>query len=267
MHEEDCDAEHNNNNSISNENNKLKATTSNDVDLVKTSKYTLNFGSNNKNNENSQLYEQLIQLKPLEVETNGVKNYKTTKNIFLNDSVTPQPLINGDTDATSKSSNELASVPVTTKTSVVISAPIQKSSSTSLKRSHQFVAPLVSNGSVTKASANGQNKYTVHFNEINSTNENSNSTSRDRDSIISNDSNDTIIEADVSSLSNLDSCSSSKRNSDFLDRQQQQIFYFNPENLGFTLQSPLNNLTRRNSMPNGASLPIAKRNSLNVTDL
>ena len=235
VHEEDCDdGEHhkntNNNNSYDNVNRS--------TDDVKTSKYTLSFG---KTNENSQLYEQLNQLKPLSV-IGGVKNFKTTKNIILNDSTT---------NTIPQNESELVSIPATTKTSVVIQTPIQTCSSTSLKRSHQFVSPLISNN----------NKYTVHFNE------NSN-TSHDHDSITSNDSNDTIIEADISSLSNLDSCNSSKRNSDFFDQQQLNsgLFYFNPENLNLH-SSSLNNLTRRNSMPNGSIISNLKRNSLNVTDL
>jgi hypothetical protein len=172
----------------------------------------------------------------------GVKNFKTTKNIILNDSTTVTP-----------HESELVSMPATTKTSVVIQTPIQTCSSTSLKRSQQFVTPL---------NTNNNNKYTVHFNE----------NSNDRDSITSNDSNDTIIEADISSLSNLDSCNSSKRNSDFFDKQHQQqllnsgLFYFNPENLNLH-SSSLNNLTRRNSMPNSTIISNIKRNSLNVTDL
>jgi hypothetical protein len=245
VHEEDCDTElnHHHNTSYrtdSYNNNKSIHTD----DSLKTSKYTLNFAINNndtklkqhneKYNVNSQLYEQLNQLKPL----GGIKNYKTTKNIFLNDD------------------SNIESVPATTTTtSVVLSTPSQTSLSTSLKRSHQFIAPLMS-----------PNKHTVRFNDDNNSNTSS------RDSIASNDSNDTIIEADISSLSNLDSFSNSTdkkgSKSDFLDQQQttSNMFYFNPDNLSFTLHPP-SNITRRNSMPAGSILPNSKRNSLNVTDL
>ena len=239
VHEED--GEHN----IHNDNK------NNTEDEIKRSNLTFNFDKNGKNssnssnkpaplnNENSQLYEQLNLLKPL-----GSKNFKTTKNIFLNDG-----------------NNDLISVPTTTKTSVVLSAPIQTSSSTTLKRSHQFVTPIILPSNGNKIT----NKYTVHFNE------NVDNSSTSRDSIASNDSNDTIIEADISSLSNLDSFNSSKRNSksDFFDQQQQQqhaMFYFNPDNLSFSLHSPAN-INRRNSMPTGSIIPVTKRNSLNVTDL
>ena len=255
VHEEDCDTElnhhhHHHNNTYRTDSYNTNKSCHTD-DSLKTSKYTLNFAINNndtklkqqpiiihneKHNVNCQLYEQLKAL-------GGIKNYKTTKNIFLNDD------------------SNIVSVPeTTTTTSVVLSTPSQTSSSTSLKRSHQFIAPLMT-----------PNKLTVHFND------NNNNSSTSRDSIASNDSNDTIIEADISSLSNLDSFSNSTdkkgSKSNFLDQQKQQqqqttsnMFYFNPDNLSFTLHQP-SNITRRNSMPSGSIIPNTKRNSLNVTDL
>lgn len=173
-----------------------------------------------------------------------VKNFKTTKNIFLNDDQQQQQ------------------------------QPFLLPTPSNLKKSHQFIAP------VSILPQQQSTKLTVRFNDHQHSNSNGNGDTSSRDSIASNDSNDTIIEADISSLSNIDQPTtkskqhkktSSKDNhnkSDFYNPPQQQ-FYFNPDNLTFTIQpNQQQQQPRRNSMPNSTLIPIQKqRHSMNVTDL
>lgn len=268
--------------------NKYSSSISINNDRLKAIK-TINDVNSLNHSENLQLYEQLNQLKPL-------KNYKTTKNIILNEKNSNELTTPSSTDAADMSSNLYNKVSISNgmimsnDTTTKPPTPSTATNNGSLKRSYQImqtiptlpIQPIISN------------KLSVRFNDA------IDNSSTSRDSIASNDSNDTIIEADISSLSNYDSATTAspistnnknfnnKRSinkSDFFEQHKNPNNFFltnaNYDNLSYRLTTnpsiiqpaTTTNLARRNSMPAATVLPVHngnnsnKRSSLNVTDL